>query len=178
MYNNFIINALLRFFYFLIFILFFATNSFSQEPEPCTLYVFQCVEVLPFEWCGHTINNEGTYQCNAETYTDEDCECWITEWEVTICAVMPVDLLYFNGEYDKYQKKVMVAWSTASEISNDYFILKYSPDGDDFRGIERIKARGNSSIKQDYKETIAGNTSPIFGYFQLWQYDFFISIQV
>jgi hypothetical protein len=49
--------------------------------------------------------------------------------------------------------KVQIDWSTAMEISNDYFTVERSLDGRAFTDIATVQSKGNSTEKQDYSYT-------------------------
>ena len=63
-------------------------------------------------------------------------------------TVLPIELLSFtatcNGKYAE------LAWSTASEHNNDYFVLERSDDAMNFTEIARVAGAGNSIEKLDY----------------------------
>lgn len=42
------------------------------------------------------------------------------------CAILPISLLSFTGYCDK--QNIVLQWSTATEINNDYFTIERSPD--------------------------------------------------
>ncbi|NNC82030.1 MAG: T9SS type A sorting domain-containing protein [Flavobacteriales bacterium] len=83
-------------------------------------------------------------------------------------SVLPIDLVYF--EAIPMEDVVKTVWSTASEISNDYFTVFRSEDGMTFEEIGRVDGAGNSSeiLEYSYKDP-----DPIRGlsYYKLRQTD-------
>ena len=63
-------------------------------------------------------------------------------------TLLPIELLSFtatcNGKYAE------LAWSTASERNNDYFILERSDDAINFTEVARVAGAGNSIEQLDY----------------------------
>ncbi|MEO9869254.1 T9SS type A sorting domain-containing protein [Ekhidna sp.] len=62
---------------------------------------------------------------------------------------LPVELLYFRTS--SIDKNVSIAWATASEINNDYFVLERSEDGENFYEIGQISGNGNTNKVIDYQ---------------------------
>ena len=84
-------------------------------------------------------------------------------------TVLPIELLSFtatcNGNYAE------LAWSTASERNNDYFVIERSDDAIDFTEVGRVAGAGNSIEQLDYSYTDYG----IHGgdnYYRLVQVDY------
>lgn len=74
-------------------------------------------------------------------------------------ATLPVKMVSFSAEQE--QQKVKLAWSTATEINNDFFTIERSSDGDQWTEIKRIKGAGNSNELRSYTaydENIANGT--------------------
>ncbi len=63
---------------------------------------------------------------------------------------LPVELLYFDAK-PTLQNTVLLNWITASEKSNDYFIIERSNDGVHFEYLQKIKGAGNTTIQQSYQ---------------------------
>lgn len=81
---------------------------------------------------------------------------------------LPIELLSFNGEAEKYGNQLR--WSTATEINNDHFDLQRSEDGNQFNTIGRIEGQGNSSTTNNYSYL---DEDPLNGinYYRLKQVD-------
>jgi hypothetical protein len=80
-----------------------------------------------------------------------------------------LDLTYFKGTQDN--EKVELEWETASQLNCDYFSIETSEDGHTFSPIIAIKAKGNSSVKDQYKYLVP-NPSPGVNYYRLKQVDY------
>lgn len=87
-----------------------------------------------------------------------------------ICSALPIELLSFECK-SAGDEGIVLSWSTASEINNDYFKLERSSEGTDFQTIKIIDGQGNSTLTTHYMETDA---SPVSGvnYYRLTQVDF------
>ncbi len=73
----------------------------------------------------------------------------VEDFEVSIQqSVLPVELLSFSAE--EIDRNVMVNWSTAAEINNDYFNIEKSSDATTFEVIGQISSKGNAKYQQDY----------------------------
>ena len=62
--------------------------------------------------------------------------------------VLPVKLLSFTAQ--KAGNKVVLNWSTAAEISSDYFAVERSGDGNKWETIGTVKSQVNSTAIQNY----------------------------
>jgi Secretion system C-terminal sorting domain len=69
----------------------------------------------------------------------------------TICdgIVLPIELIGFDAEIvNDYSAEI--AWSTASETNNDYFIITKSCNGLNWDEIDRVNGAGNSTQLEEY----------------------------
>ncbi len=84
-------------------------------------------------------------------------------------SALPVELISFEGQV--INSKVVLDWSTAQEINNDYFEIQRSMDGRNFETIGSINGSGNSDVKISYSFT---DQLPYLGisYYRLNQIDF------
>jgi hypothetical protein len=82
---------------------------------------------------------------------------------------LPVELINFEANTEK--NAVVLQWSTASEINNDYFTIERSADGENFNEIAKVTGAGNSSFLKNY---LHKDTQPLPGtnYYRLKQTDF------
>ena len=95
------------------------------------------------------------------TLSDEDFS--------TQMIILPVELISF----DAYQKEnnILLNWSTASEINNEYFEVHHSIDGTNFRKIQQVSGVGNSIQVNHYALTHKNPTNGI-NYYRLKQVDY------
>ena len=76
---------------------------------------------------------------------------------IYVDGVLPIELLSFTGTVIN-SRNVLLEWSTASEQSNDYFIIERSTDGYNWTQIKNIDGSGNSNTKINY--TTIDNSAP------------------
>lgn len=84
--------------------------------------------------------------------------------------VLPITLIEFTAEAsDAYA--VRTAWSTASEVNNDYFTVERSVDAQTWTGVGTTGGAGNSNTRKNYSFT---DRAPLSGkaYYRLRQTDF------
>jgi hypothetical protein len=92
-----------------------------------------------------------------------------TPWVLSnLDAPLPVELLYFAAK--PKEKTVLLNWSTASEINNDYFEIQRSRDDETFEAIQKVDGAGNSTAVICYS---AVDQDPFEGisYYRLRQVD-------
>ncbi len=84
-------------------------------------------------------------------------------------GVTPIELLTFSAEV--VNAEVILKWSTASEINNDYFTIEKSVDCINFEIVALVKGAGNSNITLYYQTY---DDEPYMGtnYYRLKQTDF------
>lgn len=84
-------------------------------------------------------------------------------------APLPVELLNFTATCN--DDKVIIKWSTASEINNDYFTIERSQDGLVWETLFIVQGAGNSNNPLSYEQI---DNSPISGttYYRLKQTDY------
>lgn len=88
---------------------------------------------------------------------------------ILVDVVLPVDLIRF----DAYPQdgRVELAWTTASELNNNYFQIEHSRNGIDFQAIGKMKGNGTTSETVAYQFL---HRNPVAGtnYYRLKQMDF------
>ncbi len=84
-------------------------------------------------------------------------------------APLPIELLSFDAE--PVGNTVLVSWTTASEINNDFFTVERSVDASIFTPIGTVNGAGNSSSTRSYSFV---DVQPMMGvsYYRLRQTDF------
>jgi hypothetical protein len=85
------------------------------------------------------------------------------------CIVLPVELISFDAK--PKDDNVVLNWSTASEINNNYFKVEKSIDAKYWEGFQIVSGAGNSTVQNDYM-TIDDSPSPGINYYRLMQVDF------
>lgn len=84
-------------------------------------------------------------------------------------AVLPVELLDFTARPENNQ--VLVQWTTATEINNDYFTIERSVDGILYEELAIVDGAGNSTAQLEYAIYDA-HPYPGTSYYRLIQTDF------
>ncbi|MBK9731259.1 MAG: T9SS type A sorting domain-containing protein [Chitinophagaceae bacterium] len=64
------------------------------------------------------------------------------------CLTLPIELFSFTAK--QQSKEVLLAWSTASEVNNDYFSLERSSNAIDFESIGDVNGAGTSKEILNY----------------------------
>lgn len=87
-------------------------------------------------------------------------------WSLT---PLPVEFTEFNAVMSEGQ--VLLNWTTASEINNDYFRVERSGNGIDFETVMQVDAAGSSTAMINYYE-IDPRPLPGVSYYRIRQVDF------
>jgi fibronectin-binding autotransporter adhesin len=84
-------------------------------------------------------------------------------------GALPIELLSFDAVLN--ETKADLAWTTASEVNNDYFTIHKTKDGENFEEVTRVTGAGNSSQALHYRTT---DENPYEGvsYYRLKQTDY------
>lgn len=103
-------------------------------------------------------NNGGDWFCGAQPYTT----CSLT-------STLPIDLISLNAHFDG--NKVIVSWTSATEMNNMNFIVERSINTVDWQAIGSVNGSGNSNNLIEYSFE---DNNPINGisYYRLKQVDF------
>lgn len=82
---------------------------------------------------------------------------------------LPVTLVSFN--IIPVEDRILISWSTASELNNDYFTIERSKDGINYHTLGQVQGHGTTSQPQDYEFI---DERPLSGtsYYRLKQTDF------
>lgn len=110
---------------------------------------------------------------NAGTITIKDNDQSLNSYVLassTTASPLPVELL--SLEATQKENNVVISWSTASELNNDYFEVERSIDGQVFQIIDRVQGHGTTQELINYDVT----DRQIFGattlYYRLRQVDY------
>lgn len=90
----------------------------------------------------YTVTTLGTYTYQCDVHPAQ------MQGTFTATSVTPVTLSAFNIS-DKSGQAVL-AWTTLTELNANYFSIRKSLDGSDFKEIAQIPAAGNSSLQKNY----------------------------
>jgi hypothetical protein len=97
------------------------------------------------------------------------CQTQTDTVEVTMCSVLPLDLLGFSVECKT--DFVELNWQTASELNNDYFVVEKSVDATSFTSIGSVSGSGNSNSVNTYSFQDFENNNGLV-YYRFKQVDF------
>jgi hypothetical protein len=116
----------------------------------------------------------GNFQVSAKLKDDKNTEFWqIKNGDVTACvnsvAPLPVELTAFTATAS--ESGILVRWTTASEVNNDYFILSRSSDAREFEEVTRMPGHGTTSVRNSY-EFSDDPFGEGYYYYKLTQVDF------
>lgn len=95
---------------------------------------------------------------------------FFVDWTLTDnFSPLPVTLVEFEAACQN--SNVLITWTTATEINNDYFVVEKSYDGTSFFDLVTIQGAGNSNTILSYS---ANDPNPSSGttYYRLKQVDF------
>lgn len=87
-----------------------------------------------------------------------------------MCYVLPNKLLSFTAVCDK--QRVVLTWSTATEINNKSFTVERSDEGINWQAIGTVAGAGNSSDMHTYSFTDNLSAATAITYYRLKQTDF------
>lgn len=106
---------------------------------------------------------------NGSIYIQDNPEEWESVANVLPVDPFPIELLSFK--VSKKSDKIMVEWSTAAEINNDFFNVERSIDGNSWETLTYINGAGNANYVINYSYT---DKNPIEGvsYYRLKQTDY------
>jgi len=88
--------------------------------------------------------------------------------EVTVTGALPVNMLPLTAT--KIKRTSLLQWATVTEENSSYFEIERSPDGRNYKAIDRVSAKGNSSVKISY-DYVDKNPLPGNNYYQLKEVD-------
>lgn len=93
----------------------------------------------------YTVTTPGdyTYQCNIHPT--------LMMGSITVSSTLPVTLSAFDVV--SVDEKPELKWTTLTEINSDYFSIRKSIDGKDFKEIAKVPAAGSSFVEKDYSFT-------------------------
>jgi hypothetical protein len=107
----------------------------------------------------------------AANRSDEIITYTVTNTGTCSCStILPISLTSFSGKKID-NNKILIEWSTASEINNDYFTIEHSINANDFNSIGTVFGAGNSNTQLFY-QLIDDNPTIETNYYRLKQTDF------
>lgn len=105
------------------------------------------------------------------TVTDATCtQDWVGTLTINVPCSLPVELINFTATHTEGDE-ILLNWSTASEINNDYFEVQRSINGIDFVTLGEVKGAGNSQEILPYYFVDRQPAASIV-YYRLVQHDY------
>lgn len=92
-----------------------------------------------------------------------------TQWTKQ-ASLLPIELTSFTALQDG--EEIEIAWTTNSEVNNDYFTVEYSIDGVSFKTLETVAGSGTTSEVNEYAITTEVSRFNGVVYFRLKQTDY------
>ncbi len=86
-----------------------------------------------------------------------------------VLPILPITLVSFTAKQD--MQDVLVSWTTATEINNDYFVVEHSLDGVKWNAVGQVNGAGTTTEMQHYAYTHYGPAAG-YNYYRLLQADF------
>ena len=120
---------------------------------------------------GTTWINEGGTVNTGSNFVEKTPTDQFSRWTISneMTNPLPIELLSFAVK--SYDDHVLVTWSTATEVNNDYFTVQRSRDADSFNDVTTITGAGFSNQILDYA-TRDDQPLPGQSYYRLKQTDF------
>ncbi len=149
-----------------------AVRSGIENPNDLVVAHWEnCPAKSEYNWLskGGTIVEEGASSGYITSTISFDSYSPITLATKKNNNTLPVELIEFEGECEN--DKIILTWTTASEINNNYFAVEWSDDATNWNEIGIIKGVGNSNEMNNYSFTDF-NTNKSNFYYRLKQVDF------
>ena len=96
----------------------------------------------------HTYSTTGTYTVSYQVTDALGCIATSSQTLNVGCLPLPISLTRFTGEV--VDNEVQLAWTTETELNNDYFTIERSKDGKVFEVAGLIDGAGNSTLVNNY----------------------------
>ncbi len=126
----------------------------TSDDDPATITIDGSVTVGGDMSNKTTIGGSGSLVVNGTLNNDGGSIFGCTDAGDGCCSgpgcTLPVELLNFKAAPIHDNSGVLIEWSTATEVNNDYFTLKRSDDHTRFETIAVVKGAGNSQKTENY----------------------------
>ena len=118
-----------------------------------------------------TVNNAGTGVTAGTGTASVTGTSLFSSWTISTQINSPLPIQLINFTATRQDASVLLAWTTASELNNDYFTLEKSLDGSNFSFLAKVKGAGNSTRPIHYKHSDNDLTEGVI-YYRLKQTDY------
>lgn len=139
-------------------------GNFTTGPTQCYYNGDGTGIVISYSAPYITISNIST------THIPDNSTRFFTIASVNIGTPLPIELLSFNCTNDEVKNGILLQWSTASEVNNDYFLIEKSTDAINYAELDRVNGLEYSNQLVNY---FTYDLMPIVGdnYYRLKQVD-------
>ena len=130
-------------------------------------------DVMVARWNGTVWSNHGNTAVNGDLNSGFVTSDVITNFSpFTIGAKLdsPLYVQLSDFGHDCAGENIVLKWTTASEVNNDFFTIQHSADGIHWSDIDVVEGTGNSNQSTHYRYVLKDNS--LKGYFRLKQTDF------
>ncbi len=110
-----------------------------------------------------------TIQNYVDTKTEVNAEI-INGLISLVSSLLPISLTSFSASQNG--DEIEIAWTTNSEVNNDYFTVEYSTNGVSFKTLEIVQGNGTTSEVNEYAITTEASRFNGVVYFRLKQTDY------
>ncbi|MEO1448205.1 MAG: PKD domain-containing protein [Bacteroidota bacterium] len=121
--------------------------------------------IVQYQWVlnDSVVSTQETYLFSQEDPGDFNLKLIVTdnegfvgvdsvEMDITTAEdIFPIELLDFDAQQDRNERRILLTWETASEDGFDRFVLERSQDGTIFSGIGEVEGRGNRNEGASYQ---------------------------
>ncbi len=94
----------------------------------------------------------------------------LNEYIAEVSSLLPIELTSFSASQNG--DEIEIAWTTNSEVNNDYFTVEYSTNGVSFKTLEIVQGNGTTSEVNEYAITTEASQFNGLVYFRLKQTDY------
>ncbi|NBP70760.1 MAG: hypothetical protein EBU52_18725, partial [Cytophagia bacterium] len=119
-------------------------------------YVNDLSDLRVLRWNGTTWANHGnggtTGDVGAGSVTSDGVITSFSPFTIGSSSMdnpLPIELIAFSAQ--QRQHEVLLQWTTASELNNDYFTIEKSKNGSDFENLITLKGAGTSVTQKQYE---------------------------
>lgn len=137
--------------------------TWNVQPSGCS-GVVQSGDLTNTTMTGLTVGQSYTY-----CYTPTAACLRLSQYPYFVgAAPLPIELISFTAEAK--EKSVLIKWSTATELNNEWFEVQRSYDGYNFLTVKRVAGAINSSNTREYSTSDNVKKSGVV-YYRLMQID-------
>ena len=88
------------------------------------------------------------------------------------CVLLPIELGEVNSYYFELEDVNIIEWTTITETNNNYFVIKHSSNGIDWREISTVSGAGTSLSPINYQYKHEHFNREVINYYSINQVDY------